>query len=104
MVRKSFALGDSIPSRVVETLGRARKKRCETLRSSLTVHTTAAAPAVYANCLTAGKQSNPFPLAVVVPMTFFSRSPDSSLFEVFVGDFGVEFLKNGEFEGVRRKA
>ena len=38
---------------------------------------------------------------VVVPITFLSRSPGSSLF-TFVGDLGVDVLKNGEFEGVRR--
>lgn len=84
--------------------GRALKKRWLICRSWLTVATTAAAPATYANVRSLGRQAKPLGEAVVLPMTLLSLNPGSSGLFALVGERGVVFLKKGELEGVNRRA
>lgn len=106
-VRWRGSLGDGdvgqAPSRgAADEAGLARKKCWVTFRSSSTVATTAAAPAVKANLRACDKQSKPFAEEVVVPMTLVRWRPGSSALG-FVGDRGTGDLTKGEFEGVSRR-
>lgn len=79
--------------------GLAWKNRCEMIQSSLTVATTAAAPAVNAKHLADSKQSKALLECTVAPMIFFNLSFVSRL-DALIGDLKGDDFEWGEDLGV----